>query len=87
MIKSLSGGVIRRDNVKNTYAVDMIEFDKELTEGSKAVLYLVRPMPQSDPEFKVGEQLDFDYSNNHEKRTFVITTVYGPCKLGVKQRL
>lgn len=87
MAKILSGGVIRIDNVQNTYAVDRIEFNGELTVGSTAVLYLVRPMPQSDPEFKVGEKLDFDYSNNHEKRTFVITTVHGPCKLGVEQIL
>lgn len=85
MTKELKGGIVKRKNVKNKYIVDKIEFEDYLIKESEAVLFLKYPVPQVDKEFETGEELEFEYSNTHEDRTFNIIRIYGPTKLLVRQ--
>lgn len=83
----LLGGIVLRKSINSDikYVVEYIEYHNQLVQGSVAILVLKNPVSQQEPQFTMGDILEFKYSNSQEDRTFQIVSVIGPAKLEVKQ--
>lgn len=82
------GGVIDRVNNRRTkYYADKVEYSAanlgQVAPGTKAVLYLRVPVPQSDPPIVRNNDLFLSCSNHHDDHAFRVDSVQGPTKYKV----